>query len=132
MLWDLPKLKRFEATNNIALLTGSRTHSLVDIVDAISEASGSKVEIERIPDPTENARVLAVEDAKEGRGKKSEKFFAGWLSLADAMGKGEAAMVDPLMEELLGRKPRDAMEHVKQLVREAQGKGGYTWHQNYA
>lgn len=36
------------------------------------------------------------------------------------------------MRELLRREPRDAMEHVQQLVRDGKEKGGYTWHQNYA
>ncbi|KAK2749627.1 hypothetical protein FQN57_005849 [Myotisia sp. PD_48] len=115
---------------NIVLLTGPRTYTFADIVSAISDATGTKVNIE-YPPKAKYPSILAAEDAKEGRGKKTEQFFAGWQSLVEAVEQGEVATVDPLMGELLGRKPQDAMEHVKQLILDAKDKGGYTWHQNY-
>ncbi|KAF3483750.1 uncharacterized protein GIQ15_03074 [Arthroderma uncinatum] len=117
--------------NHIALLTGSRTYTLTDVVNAVSDATGKKLEIKRVP-KEEFPRIMSVEDALEGRGGKSEAFFASWQSLVESMEKGDAAMVDPLMGELLGREPRDAIEYVKELVKEGADKGGYTWHQNYS
>ena len=43
--------------------------------------------------------------------------------------EGDAALVDPALETLLGRRPETGKEAVERLVR---GEGGYTWHQNHA
>ncbi|EEP81207.1 predicted protein [Uncinocarpus reesii 1704] len=117
--------------NNIALLTASRTYTLADVVAAISQATGTDIPVEQVS-RDDFPRILAAEDAKDGRGKKSEQFFTSWRSLIEAMEQGEARTVDPLMQELLGREPRDAMQHVARLVQDGAREGGYTWHQNYA
>lgn len=116
--------------NNIALLTASRTYTLTDIVHAISRSTGQDITIKPVS-KEDFPRVMVTEDAQEGRGKKSEAFFRGMLSLLDAVQQGEVKTVDPLMGELLGREPRDALRHVEELVREGAKEGGYTWHQNY-
>ncbi|EFR03545.1 hypothetical protein MGYG_06541 [Nannizzia gypsea CBS 118893] len=116
--------------NNIALLTGSRTYRLKDVIDAISDATGKRLEIKHVS-KEEFPRIMAVEDARDGRGGKSEAFFTSWQSLVESMEKGDAATVDPLMGELLGREPLDALEYVKKLVKDGANKGGYIWHQNY-
>ncbi|KAK2779181.1 hypothetical protein FQN53_001504 [Emmonsiellopsis sp. PD_33] len=116
--------------DNIALLTGPAAYSFDDLVATLSTATGAQVRLERIP-RTQYARTVAAEDARVGHGGKSEGFFEVWASLLDAVGQGEAAVVDPLMAEVLGRRPRDGMEVIAQLVSEGREKGGYTWHQNY-
>ncbi|KAK2867902.1 hypothetical protein FQN49_003357 [Arthroderma sp. PD_2] len=117
--------------NHIALLTGPRTYKLTDVINAISDTTGKKLEIKRVS-KDDFPRIMAGEDALEGRGRKSEAFFESWQSLVESMEKGDAATVDPLMGELLGREPRDAIEYVKKLVKDGADKGGYTWHQNYS
>ncbi|KAM5450196.1 hypothetical protein MaudCBS49596_004571 [Microsporum audouinii] len=116
--------------NHIALLTGSRTYKLTDVINAISDATGKQIEVKRVS-KEEFPHIMAKEDAKDGRGGKSATFFTGWQSLVESMERGDAATVDPLMGELLGREPHDALEYVKKLVKGSADKGGYTWHQNY-
>ncbi|KAK2798842.1 hypothetical protein FQN50_008703 [Emmonsiellopsis sp. PD_5] len=116
--------------DNIALLTGPAAYSFDDLVATLSAATGERVRLERIP-REQYASTVAAEDAREGHGGKSEGFFEVWASLLDAVGRGEAGVVDPLMEEVLGRRPRDGMEVIRQLVSEGRERGGYTWHQNY-
>ncbi|EGE01456.1 hypothetical protein TEQG_00506 [Trichophyton equinum CBS 127.97] len=116
--------------NNIALLTGPRTYKLTDVINAVSEATGRKLEIECVS-KDEFPRIMALEDAREGRGRKSEAFFRGWQSLVESMEKGDTATVDPLMGELLGRQPQDALEYVKKLVKDGADKGGIYMASNY-
>ncbi|OJD13967.1 hypothetical protein AJ78_05654 [Emergomyces pasteurianus Ep9510] len=124
----LPSL--IQNDNNIALLTGPRAYTFADLAEALTSATGRKVTLQKIP-REQYASVVAAEDAKEGHGMKSVQFFEIWASLLDAVAQGEAETVDPLMGELLGRPPRDGLEYIEELVREAAPHGGYTWHQNY-
>lgn len=126
----LPFLLKNDYDNNVALLTGPRAYTFAHLAEALTRATGRKVTLQKIP-REQYAAVVAVEDAKEGHGGKSAQFFELWASLLDAVGQGEAEMVAPLMGELLGRPPRDGLEHIEELVREAGPQGGYTWHQNY-
>ncbi|QSS54766.1 NmrA-like family protein [Histoplasma capsulatum var. duboisii H88] len=126
----LPSLLKNDYDNNVALLTGPRAYTFAHLAEALTRATGRKVTLQKIP-REQYAAVVAVEDAKEGHGGKSAQFFELWASLLDAVGQGEAEMVAPLMGELLGRPPRDGLEYIEELVREAGPQGGYTWHQNY-
>ncbi|EEH35035.2 hypothetical protein PAAG_06082 [Paracoccidioides lutzii Pb01] len=116
--------------DNIALLTGPRAYTFADLATTLTRATGTKIAVQQVP-RDKYAAVVARNDAKEGHGGKSARFWEVWASLLDAVGQGEAATVDPLMGELLGRPPRDGMEYIEELVREAASRGGYTWHQNY-
>ena len=115
--------------DTIALLTGPRAYTMTEIAEAISEATGREIKVTRI-DREEFSKTMAEYDSKEGRGEKPDFVFDKWLTMLETIGKGEAATVDPLMGELLGRKPRDGREFVKELIQSA-GPEGYTWHQNY-
>ncbi|PGH34373.1 hypothetical protein GX50_02856 [[Emmonsia] crescens] len=115
---------------NIALLTAPRAYTFADLAACLTRATGSKVTVQKIP-RERYAAVVAAEDAREGHGGKSAGFFEVWASLLDAVGQGEAETVGPLMGELLGRTPRDGLEYIEELVKEAAPRGGYTWHQNY-
>lgn len=116
--------------NNTALLTGPRTYTFKDIIGAVSKGTGREIRIEYVS-RDDYPKILAEEDAKEGRGGKSEGFFEMWASLVESVANGDAVTVSPLLGELLGREPRDALEHVTELVREGEKNGGFTWHQNY-
>jgi uncharacterized protein YbjT (DUF2867 family) len=115
--------------DNIALLTGPRAYTLTDVVQAVSEATGIEIKISNV-EREDFTRTAAELDKGDGRGGKPEAFFKARLTMLEAVAKGDAATVDPLMGELLGRIPRDGMEVVRCLV-ESAGPGGYTWHQNY-
>lgn len=116
--------------DNIALLTAEKTYTLSDVVSAVRRATGTEIRVQNVSRET-YPDTLAAEDAKPGHGGKSRAFFEYWVTIVDGIAQGEATTTSPLMRELLGREPRDAMGHVEELVREGMGKGGYTWHQNY-
>ncbi|KAL1956134.1 hypothetical protein VTO42DRAFT_7569 [Malbranchea cinnamomea] len=129
MLRDPSSIPTHLVKNNTVLLTANKTYTLTNVVNAISEATGTNIAIKHVS-REEYPDIMAAEDAKPGHGNKSRAFFEVWMSLVDGIERGEAKTTSPLMKELLGREPRDAMEHVKQLVRDAAPHGGYTWHQN--
>ncbi|KAI9734806.1 MAG: hypothetical protein M1835_003375, partial [Candelina submexicana] len=106
--------------NNIALLTGPAAYTVGQIADAVAEAFGKKSEVERIATKEEYVRTMVEYDKGDGRGGKGEGFFNKWWTLYEGLAKGEGATVDPPMEELLGRKPRDGWEFVMELVREGE------------
>lgn len=108
----------------IVLLTGPVAVTLAELVQAINEASGKRVRIQEVG-VEEFVRVSAVGD----EGGKGREWFRKRLGWYEAVARGEAGTVDPLMGELLGRRPLDGREVVGGLV----GRDpGYTWHQNYA
>ncbi|PGG97121.1 hypothetical protein AJ80_09741 [Polytolypa hystricis UAMH7299] len=129
MLRD-PSTLPLKNDSNIVLLTGARTYTFTEVVAAISKGLGKEITIERIA-AEQYSEIQAVEDAKPGHGGKPKAFFDIWYSLLESVGKGEVSTVDPLFGELLGREPKDAMEHIVELVRDGALRGGYTWHQNY-
>jgi hypothetical protein len=77
-------------------------------------------------DEAEWAAKMAEEDGNARRGGAPKPFFNHWLGLLRCIALGEAEAVDPLLEELLGRKPRGAEEVVRECVIGA-GEGGYFW-----
>lgn len=123
----------FSSRNNIALLTGPKAYTVGEIADAVGEASGKPLDVVRVTTKEEYVKTMVEYDKAEERGGKGAGFFEKWWSLFEGLEKGEGETVDPLMGELLERKPRDGREFVMELVRggEVDGKG-YTWHQNYA
>ncbi|KAI1911277.1 hypothetical protein LOZ61_003941 [Ophidiomyces ophidiicola] len=116
--------------HNIALLTAARAYTLRDVVRAAAAASGQAVTVQTVARGDLPA-LLTAADARAGRGRKSRQFFDAWAGVLDALAAGEAATVDGLMAELLGRAPRDGLQHVGQLVSEGAAAGGYRWHQSY-
>lgn len=119
--------------SNIALLTGPAAYTIREIASAVRSASGQDLEIERIGTKAEYVRKMVEYDQESGRGGKGSVFFEKWWTFFEGLAEGEGATVDGLMEELLGRKPRDGLEIVKALVIGGGEDGrGYTWHQNYA
>lgn len=105
----------------IVLLTASETNSLVDLVEAIDS---------ELP-----VRYLYPEDwieesAKDDIGGKDKAWFEARLVFTEGVCKGDAAVMDPALEKLLGRKPETGVQAVRRLIQEA-GEKGYRWHQNH-
>nr|POE65686.1 quinone oxidoreductase 2 [Quercus suber] len=108
---------------NIILLTGPKAESLVDLVGAINRGRGSEMDVEYL-EPQE----WTANSVKNDEGGKGTAFFEGWVVYMKGVTRGDAKLVDPALEVLLGRKPECGTETTERLVR---ANPGYTWHQNY-
>ena len=106
------------------LLTGPKSTTLTDLVEAINEISGRAIVIERLP-PEEYAKA----SSKNDEGGKGEWWFEKRVSWYQGIAKGDGMTVDPLMGRLLGRLPKDAKQVARELLT---ADPEYTWHQNYA
>ena len=85
---------------NIILLTGLETASLTGLVDAINAARGTDIPVE-ILEPEEWIEACAKDD----EGGKPRAWFEARLVFTQGVCDGDAAVTDPAMEMLLGRKP---------------------------
>ncbi|KAF2453188.1 hypothetical protein BDY21DRAFT_142601 [Lineolata rhizophorae] len=110
--------------NEIVLLTGPKAHSLAAIVDTINKTTGRNVLIRHV-----NLDEYVMFGTADDEGGKPEAFFRAWSTFYSSIAAGDGSVVDPLMEEVLGRKPTDALEFIAQALKE---NPNYTWHQNYA
>ena len=107
----------------MVLLTAQQSITFAEIVDVINETTGRKVQVQ-IVSPDEFVRIKTAED----EGGKPEGFFRAIVTWYDAISKGEAAITDPLMGELLGRQPVQPREAIRSFLTE---NPDYEWHQNY-
>lgn len=110
--------------SNVVLLTGPQAESLVDLVDAINAARGTEVPVEYLA-PEEWVEACARDDV----GGKAKAWFEARLVFTQGVCDGDAALVDPALETLLGRRPETGKESVERLLRED---AQYTWHQNHS
>lgn len=88
--------------DSIKLLTGPKASTFPEIVEAINKAS---------------KRDVTAKNATDDEGKKPKAFFEAWKGVFEGVAKGEAETVDPLLEELLGRRPKDGVQVVEELLR---------------
>ncbi|KAK5166606.1 uncharacterized protein LTR77_008149 [Saxophila tyrrhenica] len=109
---------------NIILLTGPKAESIVDLVGAINRGRRTDVGVEYL-EPEEWIEA----SAKDDEGGKGRAWFEARLVFVQGLCDGDAELVDPALETLLGRRPESGTETVERLVSE---KPGYTWHQNHA
>ena len=108
---------------NIILLTGPKAESLVDLVEAINRGRRTNIPIGYL-EPQEWVDACAKDDD----GGKARAWFEARLVFTQGVCDGDAELVDPALETLLGRRPETGTETVEKLVREDPG---YTWHQNH-
>ena len=89
-------------------LTGPKTATLKDVARLVAEYSGRKVEV----------KLVGKEKAKEyhlGDGKKEEWLVSSWAGWFDGLKEGECEVVDPLLEKILGRRPKGIEECAEEL-----------------
>ncbi|CZT21733.1 related to nucleoside-diphosphate-sugar epimerases [Ramularia collo-cygni] len=108
---------------NIVPLTAGSTASLIDIVNAINKGRGTNIPIEYLS-PEDWITASATDDV----GGKSRAWFEARLIFMQGIVEGDAALVDPSLETLLGRKPETGEHAVERILRE---NPEYTWHQNH-
>lgn len=109
--------------DSIKLLTGPKTSTFAEIVEAINKASKRDVTVHCV-----SGEGYVAKNATDDEGKKPKAFFEAWKGVFEGVAKGEAETVDPFLEELLGRRPKDGVQVVEELLRKDHE---YTWHQNY-
>ena len=108
----------------IVLLTGPKAVTLAALAETINDVTGKRIAVERMP-----FEKYAKKSAENDEGGKSEWWFEKRVSWYDGIAKGDGNAVEPLMEQLLGRKPKDGTEVVREILT---ADPNYTWHQNYA
>lgn len=111
---------------NIVLLTAQETNSMVDLVGAIDKARLGKGKLPIVY--LEPQDWIAV-SAKDDIGGKGTAWFEARLVFVEGVCAGDAEVMDPALETLLGSKPETGVQAVERLVREAGGE--YRWHQNH-
>lgn len=111
---------------NIVLLTAQETNSLVDLVGAIDKARPGKG---KIPIEYLEPQDWIAASAKDDIGGKGTAWFEARLVFVKGVCGGDAEVMDPALETLLGRKPETGVQAVERLVRDAGGE--YRWHQNH-
>lgn len=121
-------IQSFASKSDIAMLTGSNAYSLTEIASAAAEGTGTDLKVEFV-DSSDWPTKMDEEETKRGGGRGKMWYESFALGVLQAIGEGELALVDPLAEQLLGRKPKDAKELARELVRAAMndGSGGYRW-----
>lgn len=107
----------------IVVLNAQQNITFAEIVDVINETTGRQVQFE-IVSPE---KYLEVKETDEGN--KPASFFNMFLSWYDAIKDGELGVIDPLMEDVLGRAPVSPKDAIRQLLEEDRD---FKWHQNYA
>ena len=108
----------------VVLLTGPKADTLADLVESINDVTGRTITVEEKPFDT-----YAKESADNDEGGKSEWWFEKRISWYRGIANGDGKSVDPLMEKLLGRNPKNGTEIVREILT---ADPLYTWHQNYA
>lgn len=84
--------------NEIRLLSGSRAITLSEVAEKISSLIGRKV---RLVVVSEDEYVKANVGKPGPQGE--EEFLRQWATTYKALARGEAGVVDPTLQEVLGR-----------------------------
>ena len=105
------------------LLTGSKAVTLADLVETVNDVIDRDIVVVQFP-----FEKYTKESAKNDEGGKSEWWFEKRISWYEGVAKGDGKAIDPLMGQLLGRKPKDGTEVIRDILTT---NPYYTWHQNY-
>lgn len=89
--------------NATVSLTGSKTISLTSIADRVSKLLDRQINLHIVPEQEWIDRYKHREDLKY-QFDNTEEFLRYWATTYIGLDKGECALVDPLLEILLGRK----------------------------
>ena len=104
--------------NTTVLLSGPEAVSLPQLANTINEILGWGQNPLRVEGMGDEVYLDAVSMIKTGRPKDidTRDYYGRWTSTYPAMEKGELAVVDPLTENLLGRKPTTMKEFLEGLL----------------
>ena len=105
------------------LLTGPKAVTLADLVQTIKDVTDRDIVVVKLP-----FEKYTKESTENDEGGKSEWWFEKRISWYEGAAKGDGKATDPLMEQWLGRTPKDGTEVVRDVLTT---NPNYTWHQNY-
>ena len=113
------------------LLSGPRAVSLKDVGGAVNKVLGWEGDEElRVREVPEDEFVKCHAANREGS-MEAEDFIRAWATSFPAIAKGELAVVDPSLQQILGRKPKDFHEVLPVLLQDITGaKGSITQYAN--
>ena len=89
-------------------LTGSKAITISDLAKLVERETGRHVDV-KLAGPGGAAKYQKEREAA------AEWVIDAWSTFHDALGVGETSIVDPLLEQLNGRKPRTVDEMARQL-----------------
>ncbi|EMC93950.1 hypothetical protein BAUCODRAFT_124699 [Baudoinia panamericana UAMH 10762] len=112
-----------QTASRIILLTGPQAETLVDIVKAIDKVRQTNTPIQ-ILEPDAWIDACSMDD----EGGKGRAWFEARLVWLQGMCNGEAELVDPALETVLGRRPETGTETIETLLT---SEPDYYWHQNH-
>lgn len=104
----------FPHTNKSVVLSGAKEYSLADTVKVASDAAGlpAVVKTVSLDEYVAQPHVRAALSS-HGPGEVTDQ----WATVYEAIRQGETAVVSPLLEQLLGRKPETFEKTVADIVR---------------
>lgn len=91
----------FEYVNKTILLSGPRAWSLGETAEALGRAAGRPVRLRQVS----VAEYAAQPQVREGLTYGGGDVAAVWATAFEAIRRGEAAVVSPLLAQILGREP---------------------------
>lgn len=94
-------------------LTGSRATKLTDITRMVSEVTGWKVHLKEVG----KAEAERYHNQRNSAGEGGEWVIESWVGWFDALKDGECEIVDPLLEELLGKEVKGIEELKEDLFK---------------
>ena len=95
-------------------LTGPRVSTIADVANLVEKQTGRKVSVDLVgKDEAERYHKFEKKSLPEA----SFWVIESWVGWHDALAQGEAAPVDPLLKNLLGRQPRGIEEMAEVLFR---------------
>ncbi|KAH8087878.1 NmrA-like family protein [Cristinia sonorae] len=95
--------------NTTVLLSGSEAVTLTALASKISSILPGNRNI--------TLKVVSLDEFIEhNKGKQPEDLLRAWSTTWTALGRGELAVVDPLLETLLGRKTKSIDETLKEVL----------------
>lgn len=120
---SLAKGQKTDFNGKTILLCGPKAFSLRDVSSKISAVLGWEGDgALKVREVSEDEFVRHYAE-KRGGGSEQEEFVRQWASTYPAIAKGELAVLDPALERILGRLPKDFDKILPRLLTDIAGAG---------
>jgi uncharacterized protein YbjT (DUF2867 family) len=105
--------------NETVLLSGPRAYTLTELASLVAAILERPVHLQIVSDD----EYVGAHTNPAGGVRSSPEFLRLWASTYAALGAGECARVDPLLERLLGRLAKPFEESLREALGAAGDKG---------